>query len=142
MDNKLVVSQYIEQVINTGDTERISAFISYDYVEVYKNKRYLLGIEGAKKHVSGVRETYPDLHLSVELQIADGDWVATCYTMRGTHIGVWMGIKPTGKKIEVSGVNIDKVVDGKIVEHSGAANLFEALLDIEAIQIVTETENK
>ena len=64
--------------------------------------------------------------------------VATCYTMRGTHKGEWMGIKPTGKILEVTGVNIDKVLNGKLVEHSGAANLFDGLLEIGAIEVVGE----
>lgn len=86
-------------------------------------------------HIKGVRQTYPDLALTVGFQIAEGDYVATCYTMRGTHAGTWMGIHPTGREIAVTGVNIDNVVDGKIVEHGGAANLFEVLLDIRAIRV-------
>ena len=56
--------------------------------------------------------------------------------MRGTHRGEWHGIKPTGKPVEVSAVNIDRVVNGRIVEHGGAANLLGPLLEIGAIQIV------
>ena len=115
----------------------IENFIAHDYTEVYKNQRYQIGIEGVKKHVLGVRETYPDLHLHIDQQFVDSDWVITSYTMTGTHIGVWMNIKPTGKKIEVTGVNLDKIIDGKVVEHGRAANLFESLLDIGAIQIIS-----
>lgn len=133
--NKQIIKTYIENILNTGDVSNISSFISSDYTEIYQNKRYLLGIEGAKQHILGVRETYPDLYLSIERQLSDGDWVITIYTMTGTHLGNWMEIKPTGKKIQVTGVNIDKVIDGKIAEHSGAANLFESLLEIGAIEI-------
>jgi predicted ester cyclase len=141
-DNKTIVREYIEKVINTGDVSLVGAFVSPDYVEVFDNIVYHVGIEGAKDHIAGVRNTYPDLELSIEKQLAEGDWVVTCYTMRGTHSGLWMNIKPTGKKIEVTGVNIDKVVNGKIVEHGGAANLFHAFLDIGAIEIVDSTVNK
>lgn len=139
-NNKRIVKEYIEKVINTGDVELIAQFIASDYVEIYNKKRYIIGIEGAKEHITGVRNTYPDLELSIDLQIEEGEWVATCYTMRGTHTGVWMGIKPTGSRIEVTGVNIDKVIDNKIVEHGGAANLFDGLLEMGAIKIVGETE--
>lgn len=135
-DNKSIVRQFIEQIINTGNVENIAGVISPDYVEVFNNLSYPVGIEGAIEHVKGVRKTYPDLKLTIDLQIAEGDWVATCYTMTGTHQGEWMGIAPTGKKIEVTGVNIDKVVDGKIVEHGGAANLFDSLLNIGAIKVI------
>jgi predicted ester cyclase len=136
-DNKLIVKDYIENVLNAGDITLIPMFISSNYVEVYNNVRYAVGIEGAKEHLTGVRRTYPDINLSIDQQIAENDWVATCYTMKGTHSGSWMGIKPTGKAITVTGVNIDKLIDGKIVEHGGAANMFEGLLDIGAIRLVT-----
>jgi predicted ester cyclase len=134
--NIKVVTQYIEKVLNTGNTNDIDVFISPDYTELYQQQRYSIGIEGAKKHIMGVRETYPDLHLSIDQQFSDGDWVITSYTMTGTHLGKWMRIKPTGKLIHVTGVNLDKVVNGKIVEHGGATNLFESLLEIGAIRII------
>ena len=133
---KALVCDYIEQVINTGDVSRIANFISPDYVEVYNGERYEMGIEGAVNHVKGVRTTYPDLLLTIEKQICEGDWVATYYRMEGTQEGEWMGIKPTHKRIKIYGVNLDKVSSNLITEHSGAANLMEPLLGINAIQII------
>jgi predicted ester cyclase len=135
-DNKRVVREYIETVVNTGNCDNISGFISPDYAEVFNHQKYPSGIEGAKEHIMGVRENYANLKLTIDRQMAEGDWVVTCYTMEGIHVGDWMGIHPTGKRIEVTGVNVDKVVDGKIVEHGGAANLFNSLLEIGAIKIV------
>ena len=106
-----------------------------------RNKRYSIGVDGAKEHIIGVRKTYPDLKLSIDKQIAENEWVVTSYTMRGTHAGNWMGIKPTGKRIEVTGVNIDKVINNRIVEHGGAgSNMFEGLLEIGAIKAVGEND--
>ena len=135
-NKKELVARYIREIVNTGNIGNIEDFIALDYTEVFNNQRFKVGIEGAKKHILGVRETYPDLQLSIERQFADGDWVITSYTMTGTHSGRWMDIRPTGKKIVVTGVNIDKVVDGKIVEHGGAANMFESFLEAGAIQII------
>jgi predicted ester cyclase len=104
-------------------------------VEVHDNTRHPAGIAGAKEHVLGSRRTYPDLHLTVEQQIAGGEWVVTRVTARGTHQRVWLGMKPTGKRVEITCVNVDRVVDGRIVEHGGAANLLEPFLDIGAIRI-------
>ena len=134
--NKLLVRRYIEQVVNTGDVDRLGEFISPQYVEIHEGVRHALGVEGAKAHVLGVRETYPDLHLTVERQIAEGEWVATCITARGTHQGSWLGMKPTGKAVAFSGVNINRIRNGRIIEHGGAANLLGPLLEIEAIRIV------
>jgi predicted ester cyclase len=135
-DNKQIIKDYYEKVVNTGNIDIIDQFISSNYSEVHNNKRYTIGIDGAKEHIIGVRKTYPDLQLSIEQQIAEGDLVASCFTMTGTHEGLWMGIKPTGKRIQVTGVNIDRLIGGKLVEHSGAANLFDGLLDIGAIKVV------
>ncbi len=136
--NKKLIRSYIEEVINTGNVELMEKFISPNYVEVHEGKRYEVGIQGAKDHIVGVRETYPDLTLTVDQQIAEGDWVATCITAKGTHKGSWLGMKPTGKQVSFTGVNIEKIENGKITEHGGAANLLLQLLEIGAIQIVGE----
>ena len=135
-ENKILIRRYITEVINTGNVENIEQFISPDYDEVHEGKRYKIGIEGAKEHILGVRQTYPDLYLHVKHQIAEGDWVATIIEARGTHLGRWMGIKPTGKVLSYTGVNINRIVGGKIVEHGGAANLLGPLLEAGAIRAV------
>ena len=139
--NKQVVRDYIEKVVNTGNVEKIAEYISPRYTEVYRNRKYPAGIEGAIEHVKGVRDTYPDLKVTVEKQIAEGEWVVTQITARGTHRGEWLGIRPTGKEVEYTGVNIDRLKDGLIVEHGGAANLLETLLEIGAIQIAGHDED-
>ena len=133
-ENKTLVRQYYEQVVNTGKVDDIDRFIAADYAEVHDNRRYPLGLEGAREHVLGVRRVYPDLHLTVERQIAEGEWVVTCITMRGTHQGEWIGIKPTGRALEVTAVNVDRVRDGRIVEHGGAANLLGPFMQIGAVR--------
>jgi predicted ester cyclase len=135
--NKRLVRRYYEEVVNTGAVDDVPRFVSTDYVEVHENRRYAIGLEGAKDHIRGVRQTYPDLHLTIEQQIAEDEWVVTRVTMRGTHRGEWQGIQPTGRSVEVTAVNIDRVVNGRIVEHGGAANLPEPLLEIGAIQVAS-----
>ena len=139
-ENKLLVRRYYEEVVNTGNISELAEFISPEYVEVRNTTRQPVGIEGAKKHILGVRETYPDLHLTVEQQIAEGEWVVTRITARGTHEGVWLGMRPTGEKVEITAVNIDRVVDGRIMEHGGAANILEPLLEIGAIRITDSVD--
>jgi predicted ester cyclase len=134
-ENKALVRRYYEEVVSTGDADRVADFIAPEYTEVYQNTRHPVGIEGARDHLVGVRTTYPDLKITVELQIAEGDWVVSVITARGTHGGVWMGMRPTGKTLVMTGVNVDRVVDGRIVEHGGAANLLEPLLECGAIRV-------
>ncbi|HAL55930.1 MAG TPA: hypothetical protein DCP63_05505 [Bacteroidetes bacterium] len=135
-ENKHVIRRYIEEVVNTGNVDKIESFISPDYVEVYEGRRYALGIKGAQDHILGVRQTYPDLKITIEHQIAEDEWVATTIIARGTHSGVWLGMKPTGKILTYSSVNVDRVVNGRIVEHGGAANMLSPLLEAGAIRVV------
>ena len=133
--NKQVVKDFVGNIINTGEVETISNYLSTDYTEVHNNVKKRIGIEEAKMNVKGYRVTYPDFKVVINQQIAEGDWVVSCCIVSGTHLGVWMNITPTGKKVEYSGVIVDKIVNGKIVEHGGAVNLFEAYLEIGAIKL-------
>ncbi|MCX6135849.1 MAG: ester cyclase [Ignavibacteriales bacterium] len=141
-DKKLIIREYVANVINTGNVGEIEKYVSADYTEVSEGKRYPIGPAEAKEHILGVRQTYPDLAVTVEQQIADGEYVASCITARGTHLGVWLGIKPTGKVVTYTGVNIDWVVDGRITEHGGAANLLGPLLEIGAVRVVGHGDSK
>jgi predicted ester cyclase len=122
-DQKALVRRYIEEVVNTGNLDRVSDFVAAG------------DVESAKAHIRGVRTTYPDLHVTVISQIAEGDHVATRVIARGTHVGLYCGIKPTNKPISIDGVNIDQIRDGKIVEHWGAANHLEALFENGALGV-------
>jgi len=135
-ENKLLVRRFYEEVVNTGNVDLTERFIAPAYVEVLDGKRHIIGVEGAKAHILGVRQTYPDLHIEIERQIAEGEWVVTCITARGTHKGSWLGIEPTGKPVAFTGVNVDRVVGGRIVEHGGAANMLGPLLEIGAVKVV------
>jgi predicted ester cyclase len=64
-----------------------------------------------------MRAAFPDLQHRIEQQIAEGDTVATRVTMTGTHLGVFMGVAPTNKRVTWSVLLMDRVVDGKIVLH-------------------------
>ena len=134
-ENKTLVRRYYEEVVNTGNVDRISEYVSPDYVEVYNGVEYPKGLQGAKEHVLGIRKTFPDLKLTIELQVSEGNWVVTQIVAEGTHEGAWLGMKPTREKVRLTAVNIDRVANGLIVEHGGAANLLEPLLSMGAIRI-------
>jgi predicted ester cyclase len=133
-DNKTIIRQYVERIENTGDVSHIREFISEDYSEIYEGERYPIGIQGAIDHVLGVRRVFPDLNLTIENLISEGEWVVTIYSVTGTFKDEWFGMKPTGKPITFTGVNVDRIREGKIIEHGGAANLFDPLLKAGVIE--------
>lgn len=135
-DNKLLVRNFYEKIVNTGKVDEIDKYIGPSYTEVIEGQKYVVGLEGAKEHISGVRKTYPDLMITIEQQMAEGEWVVSCIITKGTHKGYWLGIKPTGKLLTFTGVNVDRVANGRIIEHGGAANMLGPLLEIGAIKAV------
>ena len=141
-ENKLIVRRYYEEVVARCELDRVPEFIAPDYVEIHENIKYESGIVGAKEHISGGHKTYANLCLTVERQIAEGAWVVTQLIARGIHSGEWMGIAPTGKPVEFTCVNVDRVVAGRIVEHGGAANMLGPLLKVGALRVVGADERE
>jgi predicted ester cyclase len=71
----------------------------------------------------GVRGAFPDLRLSIEEQVAEGDRVVTRVTFRGTHRGEFAGVAPTGREVAFAGTAVDRLADGKVVEMWHTANV-------------------
>ena len=129
MDNKETIKYFYERITSDNRIDEVSEYVS-DICTVRIGEQIIpIGIEGMKQHMIDVRKTYPDLKMTITRQYFDGDYVISEFIMEGTHKGEWLGMKPSGKKISITGVDIDKVVDGKIVEHGGAANTFDALFE-------------
>jgi len=82
-----------------------------------------------------IRAAFPDLQTTVEHQVAEGDTVATRATLRGTHLGSFMGVAPTNQQLTWSVLLMDKVVDGKIVLHHANADWMGVLVKL---GVVTE----
>ena len=87
-----------------GYKEKVKHF----YVIRIGNDVFPAGVEGMKQHLIEVRKTYPDLKMTIIRQYIDGDTVISEFVMEGTHLGEWLGMKPTGKKLRMTGVDIDR----------------------------------
>jgi predicted ester cyclase len=78
-----------------------------------------------RRFAAALHPAFPDGRATVETLVAEGDWVATRYTWRATHTGVWewtafgvfMGVPPTGAAVRESGMTFDRIAAGRIVEH-------------------------
>jgi len=80
------------------------------------------GIENVKQSTSEEFSAFPDLHLTIDDMVAEGDKVAARITMTGTHKGEYMGAPPTNKKITIRAIAIERFAGGKIVEEWGMTN--------------------
>ena len=129
MNNAELVKTFYEVIVSENRLDELERYISDDCVQKVGEKEIHIGIVGMRKHLVALKETYPDYAMKIIRQYSDGDYVISEFIMRGTHKGEFIGIKPTNKILEITGVDIDKVIDGKIVEHGGAANTFETFIE-------------
>jgi len=116
--NKALVRGYMtNEVLSRGDAAARKRYFSDD--AVFNNSRE---VEPQLARMRALRSAFPDLRTTIEDQIAEGDKVVTRVTFRGTHQGEFRGIAATGRPVEYSGIAIDRIADGKIVEMWHLAN--------------------
>jgi steroid delta-isomerase-like uncharacterized protein len=80
-----------------------------------------------------LRAAFPDFTPEIHWQRAEGDVVTTYKTYRGTHAGAFLGIPATGRQVSFETVDAMRVVDGRITEHWGVANLYSVLQQLGAL---------
>ena len=136
MEKKDIVKYFYETIVSENLLEELPQFIAEDCVVKVGEQIIPVGIDGMKQHLVDVKKTYPDYTMKILKQYADGDYVISEFIMEGTHEGEWIGKKPTHKRLSFTGVDIDKVVDGKIAEHGGAVNTFDTLYEENLIKPV------
>lgn len=126
MNNKEIIKYFYEVVVSENLLDELPQYISENCVKRDGKDEIFIGIKGMKEHLMAVKNTYPDYTIEIIRQFEDSDTVISEFVMRGTHKGEFIGITPTNKVIEMNGVDIDRIVNGKIVEHGGAVNTFDA----------------
>lgn len=134
MSPKDLVRTFYEHVISENRLDLLADYVAASCRLVSGRDSQPLGADGMAEHIRATKQTYPDYTLQILRQFCDGETVVSEFLMEGTHAGVWLGIPPTGRKLSFTGINIDRVRGGKIVEHSGAVNTFETLLAEHLIQ--------
>jgi steroid delta-isomerase-like uncharacterized protein len=115
--NAHLVRRAIDEVWNRGDYSGLDEFVARDLViHAASPGQEIHGHEGVKQFYSMLHEAFPDIHFAVEDQIAADDRVVTRWSARATHQGAFNGIPPTGKQINLTGIDIDRLAGGKVVE--------------------------
>jgi steroid delta-isomerase-like uncharacterized protein len=115
--NAMLVRRAIDEIWNRGNYALLGEIAADDIViHASPPGEDIQGHEGIVQFYDALRRAFSDLHFTVEDQIAAGDRVVIRWTASGTHTGEFQGIPPTGKTVRISGIDIDRVVDGKVVE--------------------------
>lgn len=125
MTNKEITKYFYEKITSDNCQSEVSKFVSETCTLKQADQSFHIGIEGMKQHIAALHKTYPDFKMKVINQICEDDCVVSEVIAEGTFTNDFLGIKATGKRISLYGVNVDKVVNAKIIEHSGGTNTFE-----------------
>jgi len=114
--NKELLRNFYSEAFNKHNVDAVGQFIATNVVS-HSNPPEAQGLEGVKQLLSMYFAAFPDLKVTIEDMIAEGDKVVARFTMTGTHKGEFMGIAATGKKVTVTGIEILRIAEGKLVEH-------------------------
>jgi predicted ester cyclase len=125
--NRQLVRRFYTEVVGGGDYSNLGSFVATDYLD-HNAPEAGRGPEVVRTHLEAIRTTLPDFTIEIEDIFAEGDYVITRVTGRGTHLGEWMGIEPTGREVRLKGINIDRVERGRIAEHWGEADTIGMLV--------------
>jgi steroid delta-isomerase-like uncharacterized protein len=118
-ENKRLAREAI-RIWTTGDLDAADDIYAPNYVNHQHHNpgdpQDLHGVEAMKSFAAEFRRAFPDFHDSIDIQVAEDDLEVTRFTSTGTHRGTFMGVEPTNKELVWTGISIDRITGGKIVE--------------------------
>ena len=115
--NKSAARRFVEQGFNQKNLAELDTYFSANLVDHALPPMLPPGREGRKMFYSAFISAFPDIHLHIDDLLAEGDRVVLRWSAHGTQTGELMGIPPTGKQVNMSGIAIDRFENGQSVEH-------------------------
>lgn len=112
-DNKTLARRYFADLWTRGDVVVAEEILAPDIV-LHGPGLSVRGPESVRQFVIALRAAFPDLHFTDAEYIAEADKVASSFTMRGTHLGDFRGIPPTGQEVAILGVHIFRIAGGRV----------------------------
>jgi predicted ester cyclase len=118
-DNKNLIRRFYEEVFNRRNVAVLDVFYAPDHVDHTLPPGLPTSPDGTKQAIVMTLAALPDLRITIEDMIAEGDKVVTRFTTHGTQQGTFESIPPTGKRVAITTIEITCIADGKIVEDWG-----------------------
>jgi predicted ester cyclase len=131
--HKTIVRRFVEEVLNRGEIGLLDDLVADDHIEHGPLGNHC-GLEGIRRDLMTCRIAFPDLRYEIVDLVAEGDLVARRFEATGTHLGEWLGTPPTGRRVRVAGLAIDRIAAGKLAETWNNVDLFGLLRQIGAIE--------
>jgi predicted ester cyclase len=115
-ENKAVVRRFFEELLSTENLAVADEILSPGFRFYFAGSPEPIDLESYKEFLVARRAAFPDRRFFVEEMIAEGDQVSARFTMRGTHKGELRGIAPTGREVTMTGIDMIRLSEGKMVE--------------------------
>jgi len=131
---KEIVRRWVEEGWNTGNLALVDEMYAADYV-LHGNGENTSGREAFKQFVVAYRTAFPDMHLTIEEMIVEGDHVVWRFTARGTHAGPLPGLPPTGRSMTITGIILTRFAGGLWAEDYGNWDMLGMLQQLGAIPL-------
>jgi steroid delta-isomerase-like uncharacterized protein len=116
--SKRIFFEHIQQIWNNKDAAAIERFIAPNY-RGFDAAEVISGIEGYKQHFVTLTTGFPDLRITIR-DMQEENRVVARFSVEATHTGDFLGIPPTGRRVLITGIEINRISNGQIVE--GHAN--------------------
>ena len=134
-ESKAVARRFLDEVFNNKNLAAIDDVIAPDYA-FHVGGNTIRGRDGFRRGCAGILAAFPDMQVSVDLMLAEGDLVAGRYTFRGTHLGEFVlpgnRFPPSGARVTMTATTISRVVGGMIAEDWEDQDMFGLLRQLGA----------
>jgi steroid delta-isomerase-like uncharacterized protein len=137
--NKAIVLRHWEEVVSKGKLDLIDETFAPDFV-AHEADQDIRGPEGVRQFIVMLRAAFPDLQVTVEDVLAEGDKVVQRWSACGSHQGELMGLAPSGKRISVAGITISHFEGGKVAEEWELYDTMGMMQQLGAIPSSTEQQ--
>ena len=117
-ENKALARRELEEIFDArGNLDAAEEIYAPNYISHQPaGDEDIHGVQAMKQFATGMREAFPDLEITIEEQIAEGDRVLTRFRTRGSHQGELWGIPPTGKEVQITNMSLCRIEGGRMVE--------------------------
>ncbi|ADH64395.1 protein of unknown function DUF1486 [Allomeiothermus silvanus DSM 9946] len=133
--NKTIFRRFVDEVINRGDLGAVDELLAPSY---HQHDPLIPGLpggrEGAKQLFALLHAGFPDLSVTLEDLVAEGERVAARSRWRGTHRGEFLGIRPTDQVIDFENLELVRIRQGQILKHWGLSRISSILQHLGSAQ--------
>jgi steroid delta-isomerase-like uncharacterized protein len=121
-DENIAAQEHLAGSINEGNVDAAVETFAENAVDHDPAPGQGPGREGFHSFWTTLTTAFPDAHIEARHEVVDDDHVVVAYTLSGTHKGEFNGVEPTGKRIEINGIQIGRFENGQIVERWGSSD--------------------